>query len=135
MPFRAFSLREKVRTSGGIVVWAEIARVRPIKNFGDALPNASGGFWDRARDWIKHGQHISHVNIGNGNGADFREDMPLKAGDPISARRGTCCGCASSANIATILSRAYHPHTLRKATRFVDAGAMVCSAGLLFARL
>src|SRR6266436_3269984 len=124
-----------------------------------------------------------------------------KARPRLTARRPTCGGCATSANIATILSRAYHPYRFRGrgavrvftcgspaaarklksnvlprpapgsgslgdtvfgstlsrrqrggvkqsrlisvgparpiggAMRFVGAGAMACSAGLLFARL
>src|SRR4029077_19357169 len=48
-----------------------------------------------------------------------------KARPKLTARRPTCGGCGTSANIATILSRAYHPYTLRGrgAVRVVTCGA------------
>src|SRR5262249_34433494 len=48
-----------------------------------------------------------------------------KARPKLTARRPTCAGCGTSANIATILFRAYHPYTFRGrgAVRVVTCGA------------
>src|SRR6201982_4208393 len=48
-----------------------------------------------------------------------------KARPKLTARRPTCGGCGTSANIARILARAYHPYRFRgrSAVRVVTCGA------------